>query len=824
MKNCYEDGGLVQGQAKFEGNSPENDTVHAKLSPGEIVIDRETISKGPEAILDFVLDQLKYPHKDSKNHLWDGGQAVNPKQAELAEYFGAKPAAAPSSGQNIVKPEDEEFRQLTTAYSNLGPARMSPKMLDRLRILNAQRQYQAQPVQQAPIGYAEGGTVQGFDPDKYLAQKSASAEFDPNKYLEQKTGKKETSFGDKAQTALENYGQAMTLGYLPQIQAATEPISAKIFNAVTGENVEADPYLQARDANIARMEKQSAENPKSALAGTAAGIIGSAIVAPELPILKGAGALKNIGRGAIMGAGYGLAQNPGDVQGEVSPLQVGERLNNAKTGAALGAAVGGAGALIDKGAKALKGSAEVARETANTQAVKAAGGMLKDMRVLNANDKIDEIGKFALDKGIVKAGDTVHDVAEKSDTVREAAGKQLDDIYKAAQEAVKNQRSKIAQQVELSPGPEFISKTYEPSTNLDLVQFPNRKKGQFGINLIEKKALNEHFDKQLGEFGTQTEMIPVGKSSIEMPIMPGFNPSMEKDKILSSVSSKLGDSPDKKTALRTAKSYLDQLIETHGNSSLDPKTANNIKTELDKQINYSRNPLTKDPAKEQAFTAMRSYINDAVKNHIEMLGKESGNPDLAKQLLAANKEYGFAKQLQTMAEDRVSRETANRMFGLTDTIAGAAGAGAGSIIGAASGHGAEGGLALGLLSAGANKLARTAGPGALASAADKAAPILEKTAVPLGKLLEKAPKEVLQKATIMEAASLSKAGPKKWSNDGYSVLFKHVDRDEKEYLRSMKDKLLSSPKGQRLLIEASALKPGSKKLDKVLADIKELQK
>lgn len=39
----YKDGGKVPGHAHVEGNSPENDTVKAKLSPGEGVIDRETL-------------------------------------------------------------------------------------------------------------------------------------------------------------------------------------------------------------------------------------------------------------------------------------------------------------------------------------------------------------------------------------------------------------------------------------------------------------------------------------------------------------------------------------------------------------------------------------------------------------------------------------------------------------------------------------------------------------------------------------------------------------------------------------------------------------
>ncbi len=38
-------GGVVQGQAQVAGNSPKNDTVPAMLSPGESVIDRETLAR-----------------------------------------------------------------------------------------------------------------------------------------------------------------------------------------------------------------------------------------------------------------------------------------------------------------------------------------------------------------------------------------------------------------------------------------------------------------------------------------------------------------------------------------------------------------------------------------------------------------------------------------------------------------------------------------------------------------------------------------------------------------------------------------------------------
>jgi hypothetical protein len=48
-KGCYVEGGQVDGKAKVAGDSPKNDTVTAKLSPGEIVIPRSHTGSVEEA-------------------------------------------------------------------------------------------------------------------------------------------------------------------------------------------------------------------------------------------------------------------------------------------------------------------------------------------------------------------------------------------------------------------------------------------------------------------------------------------------------------------------------------------------------------------------------------------------------------------------------------------------------------------------------------------------------------------------------------------------------------------------------------------------------
>ena len=56
---AFGQGGKVPGQAQVAGDSATNDTVHAKLSPGELVIPRSVVQKGPDAIKSFAAALLE---------------------------------------------------------------------------------------------------------------------------------------------------------------------------------------------------------------------------------------------------------------------------------------------------------------------------------------------------------------------------------------------------------------------------------------------------------------------------------------------------------------------------------------------------------------------------------------------------------------------------------------------------------------------------------------------------------------------------------------------------------------------------------------------
>ncbi len=449
------------------------------------------------------------------------------------------------------------------------------------------------------------------------------------------------------------------MGYLPQLQAAAEPVTNAIGNFVTGQNIEATPYVDVRDRTTKRLQEEAKANPKTAMASDIGGGVVGAIATPIPGMGAGKGVLGAMAAGARGGAVQGLLQNPGDVEGKVDPIQAKQRIENAGSGALVGGATGAGTALTGKALKAIAGAPESLASVAKDSAVRGSGAMLKDFRSLEGKGKTEELGQFILDNKLIQAGDTVDDVARKSRELRESAGGKLNDLYKKA-----------------------VSKFKEGPGEVPL------------------------FDA-------------------------GFAPGRDKEQILSEVSKAMGNQEGKKSALERLGKYFDQIAEDHGDITLDPKTTQDVKTELDKVAGWARNPLTKEPATEGAFKEARRIISKKIDAEIERLGGE----DSVKALKEANSLYGNAKQVEQMATDKVQRELANRRVSLTDTIAGgggmAAGAAAGTLLGGDQQHATGEAIAGGLLAAGANHLGRKYGNGLIATGANAAAPIAKYSGIPL---------------------------------------------------------------------------------------------
>ena len=502
------------------------------------------------------------------------------------------------------------------------------------------------------------------------------------------------------QAALEGFGQGATLGYLPQIQAGAEVAANKIgslkdsalhatglgnYASVDsqlerkGITVPRETYTQIRDANIARNQRLAEENPITYGGAGLAGALATSVVPGGLAAKLGltgkaglvtaeqaaqitraqraVGAGKRIAQGAATGASYGLVANPGDVEGEISPLQLGQRIDNAKTGAIMGAVAQGG---VETVGGLARGVANKASSLAETKAFKATGAMLKDFRKADQKKSINEIGRQLLNDKVVTAGSTPKKVVERLESI-------IDDSTKTIESAIKQIDEGSSQVSKLKP---------------------------------------EQAEKLRASFFRPAEVAQNLKASIQEKYS-----QIPKDKL--------------QPALDEIDSWFSNMPET-----LPISKVHELKKQMGKFLKES--DFYKSgaglPLAKEGTLAVRRGLKEGVERQAdtvsEMLGGAGG------EIKDANKRLGNYLTVKDVASDRVNRDKANRAFGLTDNIWGAAGmTGAGGVAGALQ-SGDLDGLAKGALTGaglmGMSKLGRTYGNSLMAVGFDKAASALMK--------------------------------------------------------------------------------------------------
>ncbi len=241
---------------------------------------------------------------------------------------------------------------------------------------------------------------------------------------------KKVSTGGSGQAFLEHLGNAASLGYLPQISAITEPVTSRIFDAITGNNISEDmpSYVNRRDAVSSRLKQQEQENPTASTLGSIGGGLSGGLALSS--ILPGAAAAKGLGQvvaqGAKTGAIIGAASNPGETEGDVSPLQLGDRAKNAAISGALGGAISAAGEGVKSGGKYL---ANKFKDIAEKKAFKALGPYQRD--AINNADNVNDIGRAALDSKVISGVPKSYEkLAEKASEAKGDVGQKIGSIIK----------------------------------------------------------------------------------------------------------------------------------------------------------------------------------------------------------------------------------------------------------------------------------------------------------------------------------------------------------------------------------------------------------
>lgn len=490
----------------------------------------------------------------------------------------------------------------------------------------------------------------GFDPDKYLAEKTGKA-FDPDKYLAEKTG---SPFNPDAYLAAKNppmsAGQAaavkgeegLTFGLRPVVAGAGSVIGQLLGRSWNQNDTLSkeitSAFSEGRKGAIDEQNKAQEDHPRIA---TAATIAGNLVSSPFLPPVT------SVGKAAAVGAGLGAAQAAGSAQSPEEALK----------DVGLGGAAGAAGYGVAKTVGTL--AANKLNDLAETKAFKASGAMLKDFRAAFNRDpeKINELGRTMLDNDLVKAGDTVASIAQKADIARRQTGQEIGQVYN-----------------------KVLDELTKPESNIPL-------------------------DK----------ILEVQKA--------GFHPELQAEEMKALVAKELKGIPGSTSAMTKANQVIDELA-ANGND-LTPDHALELKGHVDAMINWSKKAQDL-PLEQDALKKIRGFIQDKLDAQVSALDSVLGS-NQSKSLTSLNKLYGNLATISNIAKDRAFRDSANRPIGLTDTIAGAGGMGAGAALTHTLMPGEHGLLPYaltvggGIAAGAANKAARTYGPAAVADLANQAA-------------------------------------------------------------------------------------------------------
>jgi hypothetical protein len=248
-------------------------------------------------------------------------------------------------------------------------------------------------------------------------------------------------------SALEHFGNSATLGYLPNIQAAVEPLTNRIYSGISGQNIEEDKnYVQRREENKKRLQNQEKEYPEASFAGTLAGSI-----VPSVPLLGATNKIKamsnlarskavsnRIAHAMAVGGIQSSLMNPGENEDEISGPQLNERASNAAIGAALS---GPLHYIAEKFPQVRNKVSSYIKDKSERLAFRALGPF---KRQVNQNShRINDIGRTALDEGIISFPPRNAENIEKSaKSARLLAGQKLgeiiDDLAELESHAIKS--------------------------------------------------------------------------------------------------------------------------------------------------------------------------------------------------------------------------------------------------------------------------------------------------------------------------------------------------------------------------------------------------
>jgi hypothetical protein len=175
-------------------------------------------------------------------------------------------------------------------------------------------------------------------------------------------------------------------------------------------------YEQQLKAERERNREAAKQNPISFYGGQTVGSLGTAVAGGGIPALVAQGAL----------TGYGMSED------DAPARQVGEALIGGALGGAVGAFVPAVaqqvGGALRKGGQALQSGAE-------NLAQKAIGLTGRELQKAG-----DDVGRFALDQGLVKFGSSPANIATAAKSLKSEAGRDIGSVLAQSNQKISNQQ------------------------------------------------------------------------------------------------------------------------------------------------------------------------------------------------------------------------------------------------------------------------------------------------------------------------------------------------------------------------------------------------
>lgn len=371
----------------------------------------------------------------------------------------------------------------------------------------------------------------GLSPEEQAELDALNAEAAP--MLAQKT---KVSEGTKFRAATEGLAEAGTFGYAPQIRAAIRPATSWLYKTVTGEDLPEKSYVQARDEDIKKRQMYAEAAPSEFLGGQVVGTIGTAMAPGAIIGRLGKGAqaasalskldkLGKFGKAVASGAATGAVYNPGDVEGEINPIQLGDRGKQALVGGAIGGAAQGLTTLGGKALKAFSNKGKNLEKASDMMAVQAAGAKTGEIRKLYDKNSIGRIGKFLKENKLVGPGKTPEDTLSAVNDMLDTDGKAIAEIYERAN--VKISPTEIAKQMD-----DVLSK-----------ELKGKPRGRQVLSMIQGELENL---KDLGDDAKLTDVLNFRR---------GIDDMINYDKSVT-------DMPAAQKALKRVRDFLKERIES----------------------------------------------------------------------------------------------------------------------------------------------------------------------------------------------------------------------------------------------------------------------